>query len=146
MLAEVGDNRQRYADYQALQCEAGTAPVTIASGNYSYVRFRRACKKPLRATLHQFAFCSRSESDWANQFYHQQRRKGKSNSLATRALANKWVSLQDPVGKGNLRPLAKEGNLQRELPPLGQGALHPGGPRCLNRDRPLCRAENRTLT
>lgn len=93
MLAEIGDNRQRYADYQALQCEAGTAPVTIASGNYSYVRFRRACKKSLRAALHQFAFCSRSESDWANQFYHQQRRKGKSNSLATRALANKWVKV-----------------------------------------------------
>jgi len=93
MLAEVGDNRQRYPDYQALQCEAGTAPVTIASGNYRYVRFRRACKKPLRATLHQFAFCSRRECDWANQFYHQQRRKGKSNSLATRALANKWVKV-----------------------------------------------------
>jgi len=93
MLAEIGDNRQRYADYQALQCEAGTAPVTIASGNYCYVRFRRACKKSLRATLHQFACCSRRESDWANQPYHQQRRKGKSNSLATRALANKWVKV-----------------------------------------------------
>jgi len=93
MLAEIGDNRKRYSDYQALQCEAGTAPVTIASGNYSYVRFRRACKKSLRAALHQFAFCSRRESDWANQFYHQQRSKGKSNSLATRALANKWVKV-----------------------------------------------------
>jgi len=46
-----------------------------------------------RAALRQFAFCSRSESDWANQFYHQQRTKGKSNSLATRALANKWVKV-----------------------------------------------------
>lgn len=133
MLAQIGDNRQRYGDYQALQCEASTAPVTIASGNYSYVRFRRACKKPLRAALHQFAFCSRRETDWANQFYQQHREKGKSNSLATRALANKWVSLQDPVGQGDLLPLAKEANLQRELPPLGQGSPHPQGSRCLNR-------------
>lgn len=141
MLAEIGDNRRRYTDYQALQCEAGTAPVTIASGNYSYVRFRRACKEPLRATLHQFAFCNRRESDWANQFYHQQRRRGESNSLATRALANRWVSLQDPVGKGDLRPLAEEGNLQGELPPLGQGSLQPESPCCLKRDLPLSAAE-----
>jgi hypothetical protein len=33
MLAEIGDNRRCYCDYQALQCEAGTATVTIASGN-----------------------------------------------------------------------------------------------------------------
>lgn len=63
MLAEIADSRERYCDYQAVLCEAGTAPVTVASSNYSYVRFKRGSKKPLPATLHQFAFCSRRESD-----------------------------------------------------------------------------------
>jgi len=70
--------------------------LVLASHEANLLRAASLSRSPtlaLRAALHQFAFCSRRESDWANQFYHQQRRKGKSNSLATRALANKWVKV-----------------------------------------------------
>lgn len=94
LLAEIGDNRARYATANSLQCEAGTAPVTQRSGKTLFVvRFRRACKKQLRHALHLFALCSISRSTWARQLYDLQRLKGSGNAEALRVVAHKWLKI-----------------------------------------------------
>jgi len=52
LLAELGDDRQRFDSPEALQCYAGTAPVSYQSGQMKKVHFRRACHKVLRHTVH----------------------------------------------------------------------------------------------
>jgi transposase len=93
LIAEFGENRDRYQDFRSVQCEAGTAPITIASGRYKLARFRHACVKPFRDTLFKFAFCSISYSSWAREYYNKQRMSGKTHSQAVRALSNKWAKI-----------------------------------------------------
>lgn len=93
LLAEFGDDREHYKDNNSVQCDGGTAPVTSRSGNYIHVRFRRACRKPLRNVLQDFSFCSINWCPWARQCYDSQRAKGKKHQEAVRALANKWVKI-----------------------------------------------------
>lgn len=93
ILSELGDNRNRYKNYNDAQAEAGTAPVTKQSGQHKYVIFRRACKKQFRDAMQQFAFNSTRQCQWAHRYYTIQRQRGKTNSQATRALANKWLKI-----------------------------------------------------
>ena len=93
ILAELGDNQERYKGYSQGQAEAGTAPVTKASGKSHHVLFRYGCKKPFRATMQQLAFCSLKQCDWARSYYDQLRKRGKSHQHALRALANIWVKI-----------------------------------------------------
>jgi len=88
LLAEWGDDRGRYADAASVQALAGTSPVVFQSGNYASVHKRYACSKPLRNALHQFAWQSTLQDDWANAYYRRKRREGKSHTKAVRALAN----------------------------------------------------------
>ncbi len=91
LLAEIGDDRARYADAASLQALAGTAPVVFASGNYSKVHRRLGCVKPLRNALHQFAWQSTLQEKWALAYYERKRAEGKSHSVAVRALSNIWA-------------------------------------------------------
>jgi len=93
LLAEWGDDRERYADAASVQALAGTSPVVFQSGNYASVHKRYACSKPLRNALHQFAWQSTLQDDWANAYYRRKRREGKSHTKAVRALANQWVRI-----------------------------------------------------
>jgi len=93
LLAEWGDDRGRYADAASVQALAGTSPVVFQSGNYASVHKRYACSKPLRNALHQFAWQSTLQEDWANAYYRRKRREGKSHTKAIRALANQWVRI-----------------------------------------------------
>ena len=93
MLAELGDNRENFPTLASLQGEAGTAPVTRRSGQRLSVVFRRACRKPLRDLLQQFARQSIIASVWAKEYYHCQTERGKSHSRALRALANRWLAI-----------------------------------------------------
>jgi len=93
LLAEWGDDRGRYADAASVQALAGTSPVVFQSGNYASVHKRYACSKPLRNALHQFAWQSTLQDDWANVYYRRKRREGKSHTKAVRALANQWVRI-----------------------------------------------------
>ncbi len=93
MLALFGDNRDRFNKAIEIQSLFGTAPINYQSGSYHKVRMRRACKKKARATLYQFAFASLQFSSWARAYYDSQREKGKTNSVAIRALSNKWVKI-----------------------------------------------------
>ena len=91
LLAEWGDERQRYAETRSIQALAGTCPVPWKSGEYATVHQRFACIKPLRNALHQFAWQSTNQELWARDYYERKRAEGKSHSMAVRALANVWV-------------------------------------------------------
>lgn len=93
LLAEIGDDRRRYADARGLQALAGTAPVTKQSGTYRVAQRRTACLKPLRNVLQQFAWQSTRWEPWARQYYDQKRAAGKSHAMAVRALAHLWVRI-----------------------------------------------------
>lgn len=93
LLAEWGDDRNRYADASSIQALAGTSPVPFESGNYAKVHQRLACLKPLRNALQQFAWLSTQQEDWARDYYDRKRKEGKSHSMAVRALANIWVRI-----------------------------------------------------
>lgn len=93
VLGEIGDARQRFPTPAALQCYAGTAPVTKASGRLRVVSARWACNRFLRQALLRWAFCSLGPSAWARSFYDQQRARGKTHPAALRALANRWLEI-----------------------------------------------------
>src|SRR5205823_14417329 len=93
LLAEVGDERTRYADAASLQALAGTSPVLFQSGNYAKAHRRLGCIKPLRNALHQFAWQSTQQQGWAADYYQRKRAEGKSHTVAVRALANVWARI-----------------------------------------------------
>jgi transposase len=93
LLAEWGDDRERYENASSLQALAGTSPVANESGDYSHPHKRYACCKPLRNTLHQFAWQSTQQEGWAADYYQRKLKEGKSHSMALRALANVWVRI-----------------------------------------------------
>ena len=93
LLAEWGEDRSRYSDASSVQALAGTAPVPFASGNYAKAHKRFACLKPLRNTLHQFAWQSTRQEAWAREYYQRKRAEGKTHSMAVRCLANVWVRI-----------------------------------------------------
>jgi transposase len=93
MLAEIGDNRERYQDAGSLQKLGGTSPVLYQSGGYAKAHRRLGCIKPLRNTLHQFAWQTTQSEAWAREYYQRKRTEGKSHTVAVRALANVWVRI-----------------------------------------------------
>lgn len=101
-LSEFGDNRERFSDKNEVQCYAGTAPVTISSGNSCSVVFRHSCRKQLRNIVYQYAFASIRTSSWANSYYRSQRAKGNSHQMALRALGNKWLKIIFHLWKNNV--------------------------------------------
>jgi transposase len=93
LLSECGDDRGRFEDHEALQCYAGTAPISFQSGQSHRVKFRRACNKHLRTAVHQWADRSRFQCAWAQIYYEQKRREGKSHACATRCLGQRWLKI-----------------------------------------------------
>lgn len=93
LLAEIGDDRSRYADATGLQALAGTAPVCYESGKYARAHRRYACLKPLRNAMQQFAWQATVHEPWAKTYYQRKRAEGKSHSVALRSLANIWLRI-----------------------------------------------------
>jgi transposase len=93
LLAEFGDDRARFAEPQALQCYAGSAPVTFASGQMHKVHIRRACNTSLRATVHLWANLSRAKCAWAQAYYQAHRDRGQSHACALRCLSQRWLAI-----------------------------------------------------
>jgi len=93
LLAEIGDDRNRYKDASSLQALGGTSPVLFQSGTYSKAHRRLGCIKPLRNALHQFAWQSTQSEPWARDYYQRKRAEGKSHTVAIRALANVWARI-----------------------------------------------------
>lgn len=90
LLVAFGDDRTRFTSAQAFMSYVGIAPVKEESGKKKWTHWRWSCPKFLRQSFVEWADQSRRHSQWANAFYQQQRRAGKSHPKAIRALAYKW--------------------------------------------------------
>jgi Transposase/Transposase IS116/IS110/IS902 family len=94
VAGEIGEHIEQFTSPSGLQCYAGQAPVTRRSGKSDFVVARRlAHNRYLGAAVHQWAFCSLSQSGWAREFYDQKIAAGKSHHAALRALGNRWLEI-----------------------------------------------------
>jgi transposase len=93
LLSECGDDRERFQDHESLQAYAGTAPISFQSGQMHKVKFRHACNKNLRTAVHMWADLSRHTCSWAQIYYTQKRKEGKSHACATRCLGQRWLKI-----------------------------------------------------
>jgi transposase len=103
LLAEIGDDRERFRSAEHLAAEAGVVPVTESSGKRSHknqhrrggkapgVHFRWACNKRLRRAITCFADNSRHSSEWATSVYENARARGCAHNHAIRVLGRAWV-------------------------------------------------------
>jgi transposase len=93
LLGEIGGDLHRFEDTEALQCVAGTAPVSFQSGQIHRVHFRYQCNKVLRHTVHLWANCCRPVCPWAEVYYRQKRAEGKSHACALRCLGQRLLKI-----------------------------------------------------
>jgi transposase len=93
LLSELGSDRSLLADAQALQCLAGTAPVSFQSGQIHKVHLRRHCNKNLRSAVHLWADLSRRRCPWAAAYYQALKQRGKSHACALRCLGQRWLKI-----------------------------------------------------
>ncbi len=91
VLAEVGDDRERFSTAGGLRAFAGTAPVTRASGRSHRVRARRVRNKRLADACHWWAFAMLTKSPGARAHYDRRRAVGDTHNAALRNLANKLL-------------------------------------------------------
>lgn len=91
VLAEIGDDRTRFADARALKAYAGSAPVTRASGKSHAVMVRRVKNQRLAAVGYVWAFASLTASPGARAHYDRRRKAGDRHSSAQRNLYNRLL-------------------------------------------------------
>ncbi len=95
VLAEFGDDKDRFVDAKARRNYAGTSPVTKASGTRRVVLARFARNKRLADALHQQAFAALTASPGARAYYDNHRARGATHNQALRALSNRLVGILD---------------------------------------------------
>lgn len=93
LLGEIGDCRSRYPDEASLAAAAGVAPSTRQSGSFHHVTYRRACDKPLRAAIVDWAQDTPRANPWAADVYQRARQRGCRHPHATRILARAWIRI-----------------------------------------------------
>jgi transposase len=93
VLAEFGDDPNRYANAKSRKNYAGTSPITRASGKNHVVLARYARNKRLADAADQWAFCALTTSPGARAFYDARRAAGDTHHRALRALANRLVGI-----------------------------------------------------
>ncbi|HET7736076.1 MAG TPA: IS110 family transposase [Nocardioidaceae bacterium] len=95
VLAEFGDDKDRFANAKSRRNYAGTSPITKTSGKSKVVLARYARNKRLADALHQQAFAALTASSGARTFYDQQRARGATHNQALRTLSNRLVGILD---------------------------------------------------
>jgi len=93
VLAEFGDDPNRYADAKSRKNYAGTSPITRASGKHRVVLARYARNRRLADACYLWAFAALNVSPGARAFYDQRRAAGDTHHRALRALANRLVGI-----------------------------------------------------
>ena len=93
VLAEFGDDPERYATAKSRKNYAGTSPITRASGKSRVVLARYARNRRLADACYQWAFASITSSPPCRAFYDQRRAAGDTHNRALRALANRLVGI-----------------------------------------------------
>ena len=86
VLAEIGDDRSRFADAKGLKAYAGAAPITRASGKTRSVTFRRVKNNRLAATGYIWAFSALTASPGARNHYDKRKTDGDRHAAAQRNL------------------------------------------------------------
>ncbi len=93
VLAEFGDDPNRYVDAKSRKNYAGTSPITRASGRSHVVLARYARNKRLADACYLWAFATLTSSPGARAFYDARRAGGDTHNRALRALANRLVGI-----------------------------------------------------
>jgi transposase len=93
LLSEIGEDRARFESAEGLQAYAGTAPLTIKSGQIEKHRVRFWCSPNLRAAVHLWAERSRPRCAWAQAYYQAHRDKGHTHACALRCLGQRWLKI-----------------------------------------------------
>lgn len=91
VLAEIGDDRDRFADDRALKAYAGSAPVTRASGKVTSITYRRIKNDRLAAVGWVWATYAAINPGPARGHYRQRRDHGDRHSAALRHPFNKML-------------------------------------------------------
>jgi transposase len=91
VLAEFGDDPQRYVSAKARKAYAGTAPITRASGRRALVRARRARNDWVVAAGYMWTVTAIRCSPGARAHYDRRRAAGDSHSAAQRNLLNRLL-------------------------------------------------------
>jgi hypothetical protein len=93
VLAEFGDDPDRYASAKARKNYAGTSPITRASGKKKVALARFVHNDRLIDALLAQAFSAIRVSPGARAYYDRQRARGVSYNAALRQLANRLVGI-----------------------------------------------------
>lgn len=93
VLAEFGDDPDRYATAKARKNYAGTSPITRASGKKKVALARFVHNDRLIDALMTQAFSTLRFSPGARAYYDRQRARGSSHNAALRQLANRLVGI-----------------------------------------------------
>jgi transposase len=93
VLAEFGDDPERYADAKSRKNYAGTSPITRASGKSRVVLARYARNRRLADACYLWAFASLTASPGCRAYYDARRAAGDTHNRALRALANRLVGI-----------------------------------------------------
>lgn len=91
ILAEIGDDRSRFADARGLKAYTGSAPITRASGKSRNVATRRIKNQRLAAAGYAWAFSSLTASAGARAHYDRRRSRGDAHIAAQRNLFNRLL-------------------------------------------------------
>lgn len=118
LLAEIGDDRTRFADARALKAFAGAAPVTRASGKSRFVHARRAKNDRIAAVGYVWALAAvRHDPNWEAR-YRARRDAGDRHVAALRRLFNTMLGkLHHCLTTGEAYQASKA------FPPAQTGAL-----------------------
>jgi hypothetical protein len=93
VLAEFGDDKNRYADAKARRNYAGTSPITRQSGKKKIVMARHVHNDRLLDALGRQAFAALRVSPGARAYYDRIRARGTGHHAALRQLGNRLVGI-----------------------------------------------------
>src|SRR3954471_24080773 len=93
VLAEIGDDRARFADARGLKAYAGSAPVTRASGKTTAVLHRRVKNQRLASVGYLWAFAALTASPGARAHYDRRKTRGDGHAAAQRNLFDRLIGV-----------------------------------------------------
>ena len=93
VLAEFGEDPERYTDAKSRKNYAGTSPITRASGKKKVVLARYVHNDRLLDALSTQAFSALNASPGARAYYDQLKARGAEHNAALRQLANRLVGI-----------------------------------------------------
>ncbi len=119
VLAEIGDDRDRFVDDRALQAFAGSAPVTRASGKSRTVVRRRTKNNRLAGIGYSWAFTAAARPSPTRDHYLRRRERGDGHPAALRHLFNRML--------GQLHHCLASGQLYDPIKAFPHAATEPAG-------------------